>query len=362
VKIFRNVLIALVAVCALAFGVAFFLPASAHVERSTTIAAPAHVVFAILNSYKRYNEWSPWYEYDPAARYTYSGPAEGVGARLAWASDKPEVGSGWQEITASEPPRRVVTHLDFGDQGSADASFRLEEKGGSTVVTWGFDTVFDSVVERYFGLVLDKLVGGDFEKGLARLKTLAEADTRKPADAQPVQAQPTLEEVGAFELVSIEGTTSLDPVAMSRSLGEAYGRIQSFLGAHGLKQSGATLAITRFYDESGWGFEAAIPYSGTADAKARANAAASNGIKVGKSYSGSALKAIHVGPYATLPETYQKLEDFAAEKGLDANGRPWEQYISDPRSTPAEELRTEVFIPVRVTPSAATAGRPGRMP
>ena len=178
-KILKTMAIAFVIVLVLGAAIGFLLPSGVHVERSALIAAPPEKVFELLNSFKRYNEWSPWYDYDPAAQYTYSGPAEGVGARMQWTSQKQEVGSGSQEITASEPPGRIAVHLEFTGQNPADAHYHIVPEGPGTKLTWGFDADFgNNILYRYFGLFLDSLVGKDFEKGLASIKTLVESEAR----------------------------------------------------------------------------------------------------------------------------------------------------------------------------------------
>ena len=157
------------------------LPASSHVERSITIERPPAEVFAMLDSYQRYNEWSPWFELDPEARYTYAGTQSGVGAKMAWASQRPEVGSGSQTIIESVPDQKVITELDFGEQGKAVAVFRIAPEGRGSKVVWAFDsTPSDKLLTRWvgswFGLLMDKLIGRDFEKGLAKLKTVLESE------------------------------------------------------------------------------------------------------------------------------------------------------------------------------------------
>jgi carbon monoxide dehydrogenase subunit G len=95
---------------------------------------------------------------------------------MAWTSQHPEVGNGRQEIVESEPPRRVRIAFDFGRQGSAAGSFTLRPEGEGTHVTWAFDTDLGSnPLARYFGLVLDDMIGPAYEKGLANLKKVAEA-------------------------------------------------------------------------------------------------------------------------------------------------------------------------------------------
>lgn len=344
-KAIKRILVGLLVLILILALVGLALPSRAHVERSISIAATPATVFELVNGFKRFNEWSPWYDYDPAARYTYSGPEQGVGARLEWKSDKPEVGSGSQQIVASEPDQRVRYQLDFGDQGTAESEISIAPSEAGSQVRWSFDTEFGyNLPMRYFGLLFDRLIGADYEKGLARLKALAEADAAQPAPGAKLEI--TLEEVPAVDLASVEGTVSLDPTAIAQTLGGAYEQIGAFMKNHGLRQDGARLAINRFYDESGWGFEAAIPIAGSPAAKAKA--AASGGlVKLGQGYSGQAVKGTHIGPYADLPDTYRQLEDYVAENGLESNGRSWEQYVSEPGKIPQEELRTDVYLPVK---------------
>ncbi len=156
--------------------VGLLLPDRAHVERSLVIDAPPEKIFPLLNEFRQFNRWSPWFSRDPKMEIAYEGPERGAGAKMHWRSEHPEVGAGSQEIIASEPHTRVATQLDFGTQGTASAEFRLIPQGDATRVTWGFDSEFGgNLVARYFGLLFDRMIGPDYEAGLARLKTLAEA-------------------------------------------------------------------------------------------------------------------------------------------------------------------------------------------
>jgi uncharacterized protein YndB with AHSA1/START domain len=173
----KRLLYALAGLLALLLVAGFFLPTSAHVERSIVTTANPATVYGIVSGFRRFNEWSPWSDLDPAARYTYGGPDSGVGAKMAWSSAKQEVGSGSQEILAVEPGRGVTTRLDFGGQGQATSTMTLLPEGGGTRITWAFDTSFEGDwFGRYFGLLFDHMIGADYDKGLARLKVLAEAE------------------------------------------------------------------------------------------------------------------------------------------------------------------------------------------
>ncbi|MEL6204575.1 MAG: SRPBCC family protein [Pseudomonadota bacterium] len=158
--------------------VGMVLPRIVTVERSVAIDAPPETVFPRINSLQAAAEWSPWLELDPDVQTTYSGPESGVGNRLEWASEHPQVGNGTQEIVESAAPERVVSALDFGDMGGGTATFVLAAEGAGTLVTWGLDADLGAgPVGRWMGLMMDNWVGADFETGLAQLKTLVEAES-----------------------------------------------------------------------------------------------------------------------------------------------------------------------------------------
>jgi carbon monoxide dehydrogenase subunit G len=175
-RIVTRVLIGIVVLVVALVAVGFVLPRHGHVERSIEIKAPQAQVFDMLNSFKRFNEFSPWAELDPALQYTYEGPDQGVGARMSWSSAKEDVGSGSNEIVESVSPNLVRTRVLFEGMPS-EASFRLEPAGEDTRVTWSFDADFGAnPAMRYFGLMLDGFVGPDYEKGLAKLKQVMELE------------------------------------------------------------------------------------------------------------------------------------------------------------------------------------------
>lgn len=175
-KVLKALFIVALAIVATFLIIGLFLPKVATVERSTTIAATPGTILELTDGYKRFNEWSPWADLDPATKYSYSGPERGVGARMEWSSDNPDVGRGSQEIIATEPGRSVTSKLDFGMDTPTTAKLVLTPEGTGTRVVWTLTSDFsDSLVGRYFGLALDGMVGPDYEKGLARLKAVAEA-------------------------------------------------------------------------------------------------------------------------------------------------------------------------------------------
>jgi hypothetical protein len=105
-KVVRAVVKLLLILVVLTGIVGIFLPSSVHVERSAVIQAPQATIYVLIDGFENFNRWSPWYERDPNADYTYEGPQRGVGAKMSWSSEQREVGSGSQEIVAgSNSPR-----------------------------------------------------------------------------------------------------------------------------------------------------------------------------------------------------------------------------------------------------------------
>jgi hypothetical protein len=169
---------------------AYTLPRQARVVRSIDIAAPPSAIYAITSDLRRFNEWSPWLELDPAAEFTFTGPVDGVGQTLNWESANPNMGTGSQVITRLEPDKAVEVDLNFGAMGPAKATFDIEPTAMGSLVTWGFTTDLGfNPVARYMGLMLDGWIGGDFERGLTKLKAVAEtASPTLPAPAAPPAA------------------------------------------------------------------------------------------------------------------------------------------------------------------------------
>ena len=172
IKIILGVIVALVVAFTLG---GFLLPSGQYVERSIVINADQAEVFSLVSDFRQFNKWSPWAEYDPDAQYEFSGPAIGVGSIMKWRSEHPNVGNGTQEIVEIQPGTMVKSKLRFdGFDTPVFTSFTLQPTENGTRVTWAFDGNMDNILGRYMGLMMDKWVGTDYERGLANLKKLAE--------------------------------------------------------------------------------------------------------------------------------------------------------------------------------------------
>ncbi len=144
------------------------------VVRSATIAAPPAAVYELVADPRRWKEWSVWNRRDPQMAMTYSGAASGAGAVWAWKSASE--GDGRMTFTEAEPGRRIAYELFFPDFGTTSTgALVLSPEGAGTKISWSIDGDLGSnPVSRWFALAMDKLVGKDFEDGLANLKAVAE--------------------------------------------------------------------------------------------------------------------------------------------------------------------------------------------
>ena len=160
-------------------------PATFHVERSITIAAPAESAFAQVNDFHAWRAWSPYEKLDPEMTRTYSGPASGAGASYAWAGSG-KVGEGRMTIEKSDAPSLVSIKLEFTKPFAATnaATFTFAPVPEGTRVTWAMDGRNNFAAKAMQLLIdMDKMVGGDFERGLAALKSVAESAPKPDARA-----------------------------------------------------------------------------------------------------------------------------------------------------------------------------------
>jgi uncharacterized protein YndB with AHSA1/START domain len=174
-------IIAIIAV-ALAIAIAIVLilaatkPATFSVRRATTLKAPAERIFPLINDFHRWESWSPYENKDPAMKRTYSGAASGKGAVYAWDGNK-NVGSGRMEILEASAPSKVVIKLDFITpfEGHNTAEFTMLPQGDATNLTWVMRGPMPFMMKVLHVFInMDRMIGKDFEAGLANLKRLTE--------------------------------------------------------------------------------------------------------------------------------------------------------------------------------------------
>ncbi|BAU47334.1 polyketide cyclase [Sulfurifustis variabilis] len=151
-------------------------PDTFRVERTARVQAPPEKIFALISDLHRWESWSPYEKKDPAMRKTYSGAASGTGATFEWDGNG-DVGKGRLSITDTSPPSRVAMRLEMLKPFEARnvVEFTIKPDGHATDVTWGMHGPMPYVSKVLSVFIdMDRMVGKDFEAGLASLKAVAE--------------------------------------------------------------------------------------------------------------------------------------------------------------------------------------------
>ena len=173
----KKILLVIAALGAVLLVVVALQPSEFRVTRTATIAAPPAVVFAQVNDFHNWEAWSPWAKLDPDARETFEGSSAGTGAIFRWAGNA-QVGQGSMTLIENQPSALIRIKLEFLKPFKAVniAEFAFQPQDQDTVVTWSM-AGRNNFLGKAIGLVMncDKMVGGQFEQGLAQLKTVAEA-------------------------------------------------------------------------------------------------------------------------------------------------------------------------------------------
>lgn len=173
---FKKVALVVVVLLVVLFAYAATRPDSFHVQRSATIKAPPEKIFALIADYHHWGEWSPYEKLDPAMKKAFSGAASGQGSVYEWEGNS-KAGKGRIEITQVSAPSTIKMNLDMIKpiEGHNKVEFTLQPNGDSTNVTWamaGSSPYVAKVMGMFFNM--DQMIGGQFEDGLATLKTVAE--------------------------------------------------------------------------------------------------------------------------------------------------------------------------------------------
>ena len=176
-----KILIALAVIVVVLIVIVALQPSDFRVTRSATMSAPAPAAFAQVNDFHKWEAWNPWGKIDPAMKQTYEGAPVGTGAIYSWIGNN-EVGEGRMTIIESHPSDLIRIKLEFFKPFAANntAEFTFKPEGNQTVVTWSMsgDKNFMAKAIHLF-MNMDKMIGGQFDKGLAEMKSIVEGAPRQ---------------------------------------------------------------------------------------------------------------------------------------------------------------------------------------
>ncbi len=173
---FKKILIAVAVIVVVFVIIVALQPSEFRVARSATIAAPAPAVFAQVNDFHKWEAWNPWGKIDPTMKQNYEGAPLGSGAVYTWSGNN-EVGEGRMTITESRPSELIRIKLEFFKPFAATniAEFTFKPKGDQTAVTWSMNGKNNFMAKAiHLFMNMDKMIGGQFEKGLASMKSVVE--------------------------------------------------------------------------------------------------------------------------------------------------------------------------------------------
>lgn len=174
-KVIKGILIIIGAIVVLFFVVALFLPSSSTLERSIEINKPPEVVFGQVVDFNNYLKWNPWSQMEPTAKNTITGEPGAVGSSWSW--EGREVGKGSLTIEYITPNQSIQSKLEVKAPWEAVATdtWKFEATENGTKVTWKYSGENPYPTMRYMGLMVDGMLGPQYEQGLASLKELCEA-------------------------------------------------------------------------------------------------------------------------------------------------------------------------------------------
>ena len=204
-KILLGAAVVLVALC----GIIAMQPSTYSVQRTATFKAAPDITFALVNDFHRWGEWSPWDKLDPNQKTTFEGAATGVGAKYGW-SGNDQVGEGRMTIEESKVNELVRIKLEFIRPwaSTSPTTFTFAPAPEGVAVTWKMDGTNDFMGKAFsLFMNMDAMLGKDFDSGLAAMGKIAEAETKKRAEAEAAKlaAEKTATEAAASAAAPVEG-------------------------------------------------------------------------------------------------------------------------------------------------------------
>ncbi len=335
-KILKNILLGLGTIIVLLVVVSFFLPAKAHLQRSTMVNASPEAVFAHIKDLKMWNTWSPWMEKDSTMTNTYDGPDGEVGQKSVWTSEK--VGNGSMVITETIPNEKLVTKLEFDGRDGGVGTLLLEQVGDSTKITWSLDSDLENTsawnkpMSKYFFLALDGMVGGDFEAGLENLKELVESTPKTDEAVYEIEEVTTEAQIviaAPKEKVKVEGIKAY----LEKYFSELYG-----LALQNNVKPGIASAIYYTWDGKETDMEAVLPVD-----KEPTNLGNFTSREIPAT---KALKVDYYGDYEGSEKAHIAINNYAKKQGIKI-GVPREAYVTDPSTEPdTAKWLTQIYYPI----------------
>lgn len=331
-KILKIIVLVILGLLVLFFVAGLFLPKSYRVERSITLFQPVGMVYNDLSNFDLRSQWDPWCELDPRVKVTVSGPVGEVGSTWGWESDT--LGKGSETIEEMVPDKLIRTKLEFMAPRHSISTmlYEFENLGDSVRFSWVMTGNVRYPVEIWIGLLMDKIIGKDLERGLKNIKAFSEERAALLAKGKTGDVVEYITEPMMY--LSIRQKVRMDEIASK--IGEFYGELMSLIQQSGDKEAGYPFARYFSMIENGEiDMEAGIPVKNKYHGSGR--------VQFAKLPSGKAVAAIHYGPYQSIATTYETLMTYIKGKGYRTDHVSMEIYITDP-STVKDPMKLETKV------------------
>jgi effector-binding domain-containing protein len=270
---------------------------------------------------------------DSNMKITYSGPEQGIGSCFKFSSENNNVGNGKITIINSIPTDSILLDMDFMENGKTTAIFNFINSDSGVLVKWIMESDLGmNPINRWFGLLMDHLVGVDFEKGLANLENYLDS---LPA-LNPYHIHQTDFSLGIILTIRDTANTS----TMGMKLGKIYSKIAALIKKNKLIASGAPFTIYHEYSPQFFDLEAGIQIKELIQSTSE--------IKCTEFPITSTVMATYLGPYDETGLAYSAMEKYMQDENLSIAGPPWEVYITDPSTEPdTAKWQTDIYYPVK---------------
>ncbi len=332
-KTFKKIVIWILAIILVLILVAYALPKTYKVEHSVYIKAKPELIYDLTSNFRKWKLWEPWTKaVDSTAVFELIGKEGQVGAIWKW--DGKILGNGQMTATGYIPKQQFSYDLAFNKgKYQSKGKIIIEQAGDSSKVSWidegdlGYNPI-----NRYFGLMMDKMLGPDFIKGLTKLKNVCESRA----------SWPRIEEKAMPEQIAILIRDSAGPKTYEKVIGRGFGELMAFVKTNKLKCTGHPFAVYLKYDT--------VTMSGVIDLGIVVEKAdkGKGRVRVEKIPAQNVVMAYYFGAYDKTAVTYHILDQYIKEAGLQQAGGPTEIYVTDPMSEkdPAK-LETDILFPVK---------------
>jgi effector-binding domain-containing protein len=298
-------------------------PKSYKVERSTSIDAPKELVFHHVKYWRNWSAWSPWAEQDPAMQITVEGVDGQEGSSYNWQGDPDLTGKGKMTNTGIKESEEILYHLHFIEpwESESDGYVRLSQEGEGTRVAWGFygETPIPWNIFMLFAN-MDKMIGGDFEKGLSLLKEIVENEYAQIKDFDVKQVI-----FPAKNYAAVRGNVSFSE--MTSFYESSFGTLMQAIGKSRVRKIGVPSGLYYSWDEQNTNTDmaAAIPVRGSLSGE---------GIEMIHLPAQTAYMIDYYGDYESLYYPHQALNMYLTENMLTPKSPAVEEYVTDPAAEP----------------------------